>query len=116
MIQSELADLMQKGLSTEHTVESVSCFLEDIHGQYYVCALGAMIVGKFGDAKIASDAVEEEKYGSGKDDTVPTDYLNIAIRLLEIDSNLAQAIDQTHMLGTPADVIIQRLRQGTFLY
>lgn len=115
MRQSKMAELMQKGLSIKNVVESENCFLEDIYGKYYVCALGAMIIGKYGNAKEAFDAVENETF-NGVKANFPTDYLDVAIQLLDLDTNLAQAIDQTHMLGVPAEVIIQRLRQGTFPY
>jgi hypothetical protein len=115
MRQKELAELLRKGLSCKNVIESDNCFLEDIYGKYYVCALGALLVGKFGDGKTAYEAVEDEKY-NGQKVGFPTDYLDIAIGLLDIDSTLAQAIDQHHMLGVPAEAIIQRLRQGTFPY
>ena len=43
-------------------------------------------------------------------------YVDIAANLLEIDFDLAEAIDKTHMLGASATAITQRLGEGTFPY
>lgn len=118
--QKELASLIRKGLANEDVTESESCFLEDICGKFYVCALGAALVGKFGSARKAYDVVEKEREVSvelsGKDLTLSPDYLDIASRLLDIDFNLAEAIDKTHMLGVSALAIINSLEQQTFPY
>lgn len=118
--QKELAALIQSGLAEKNVAEAENCFLEDICGRFYVCALGAGLVGKFGSAREAFDAVERERETSvelaGKDLTLSPDYVDIASRLLEIDFNLAEAIDKTHMLGVPALAIINRLEQQSFPY
>jgi len=51
-----------------------------------------------------------------KDLTLLPGYVDIAANLLEIDFDLADAIDKTHMLGIPAAEIVSRLEQGTFPY
>lgn len=118
--QKELALLIQNGLANEDVMESENCFLEDISGKFYVCALGAGLVGKFGSAREAFDAVEKEKEVNielrGKELALAPGYVDIASRLLEIDFDLAEAVDKTHMLGVPALAIINRLEQRNFPY
>ena len=118
--QLELALLIGQGLNTENVFESETCFFEDIYGKFYVCALGAGIVGKFGSAKEAFERVDKEKDVyldlRNKALTLAPDYVDIAAELLNIDFLLAEAIDKTHMLGVPIMVITERLRQGTFPY
>jgi hypothetical protein len=118
--QKELAVLIQKGLKTENVVESENCFFEDVFGVFYVCALGAALVGKYGSANKAYELMEAEREVyvelTGKDLTLAPDYVDIAANLLEIDFDLAGAIDKTHMLGVPAASITERLYQGTFPY
>jgi hypothetical protein len=118
--QKELAGLIQKGLGTENVVESENCFFEDVFGKFYVCALGAALVGKFGSANKAFELMEAEREVyvelESKDLTLSPDYVDIAANLLEIDFDLAEAIDKTHMLGASAASITERLGQGTFPY
>ena len=118
--QKELASLIRKGLETEGVTESENCFFEDVFGVFYVCALGAALVGKSGCARRAYESMESEREVyvelSNKDLAVAPDYVDIAANLLEIDFDLAGAIDKTHMLGVPAAAIIERLKQGTFPY
>lgn len=118
--QKELATLIQKGLLAENVTEFDGCFLRDASGKFYVCALGAGLVGKFGSANKAYSAMEAEREVyvelESKDLTLLPDYVDIAANLLEIDFALAEAIDKTHTLGVPAASIIERLEQGTFPY
>lgn len=118
--QKELAALIKKGLANKDVMESEGCFLEDISGKFYVCALGAALVGKFGSARTAYNAVEKEREVSvelsGKELALAPDYADIASRLLEVDFDLAEAVDKTHMLGVPALAIINRLEQQNFPY
>ena len=69
--QKELASLIERGLQTEHVAESEGGFFEDVFGKFYVCALGAGLVGKYGSATTAYESVEAEKevhlQMSGKD-------------------------------------------------
>jgi len=118
--QKELASLIERGLETQHVTESEGCFFEDVFGTFYVCALGAGLVGKYGSATTAYESVEAGKEVqvemSGKELAISPDYVDIAANLLDIDFALAEAIDKTHMLGVPAMAIIERLREGTFPY
>ncbi len=118
--QKQLAVLIQKGLESDNVQESENCFFEDVFGKFYVCALGAGLIGKFGSANKAYELMEKEKEVrvklSNKDVTLVPDYVDFAANLLEIDFELAGAIDKTHMLSVPASSIIERLKQGTFLY
>lgn len=120
MKQKELAHLIQKGLRAKDVRESENCFFEDIDGTFYVCALGAGLVGKFGCARTAFETMEQMREFhirlKDKDLTLAPDHVDIAAALLEMDFDLAAAIDKTHMLGVPAEAIIQRLKQGTFPY
>jgi hypothetical protein len=118
--QKELATLIRNGLSAENVKESENCFFEDILGRYYVCALGAGLIGKFGSATEAHKLMEAERELhvelSTKDLTLSPDYVDIAANLLDIDFYLANAIDKTHMLGIPAAEIVTRLEEGSFPY
>jgi hypothetical protein len=118
--QKELAAFIRQGLESENVEESENCFFEDIPGKYYVCALGAGLIGKFGSADKAYESMESKREVqveiSCKDFTLLPDYVDIAANLLEIDFDLAEAIDKTHMLGVPAAWIISRLQQATFPY
>ncbi len=71
---------------------------EDVFGKFYVCTLGAGLVGKFGSANTAYEFVEAEKEVqvemSGKDLAVSLGYVVIAANLLDIDFALAEAIDK----------------------
>ena len=114
-VQKGLAALIRKGLESENVRESENCFFEDVFGKFYVCALGAGLVGKFGSAEKAHAVMEAEREVhvelSNKDLTLVPDYVDIAANLLEIDFELAGAIDKTYMLGVPAASIIDRLEQ-----
>ena len=118
--QKQLAVLIGKGLQADNIQESENCFFEDILGRYYVCALGAGLIGKFGSAAEAYKRMETERELhvelSTKDLTLSPDYVDIAANLLEIDFDLANAIDKTHMLGVPATAIVSRLEEGSFPY
>ena len=118
--QKQLAVLIGKGLEADDIQESENCFFEDILGRYYVCALGAGLIGKFGSAAEAYKRMEAERELhvelSTKDLTLSPDYVDIAANLLEIDFDLANAIDKTHMLGIPAAEIVSRLEEGSFPY
>ncbi len=59
--QKELASLIERGLQTEHVAEWEGCFFEDVFGKFYVCALGAGLVGEYGSATTAYESVEAEK-------------------------------------------------------
>jgi hypothetical protein len=116
--QKELAALIRKGLESDNVKESENCFFEDVFGKFYVCALGAGLVGKFGSAEKAHSVMEMEmevhvELGN-KDLTLVPDYVDIAANLLEIDFDLAGAIDKTHMLDPAAASSIERLEQGIF--
>ncbi len=118
--QKQLAVLIGKGLTMEDIQESENCFFEDILGKYYVCALGAGLIGKFGSATEAHNRLETERELhvelSTKDLTLSPEYVDIAANLLEIDFDLANAIDKTHMLGIRAAEIVSRLEEGSFPY
>ena len=95
--QKELAVLIREGLEKENVEESENCFFEDIFGRFYVCALGAGLVGKYGSATQAYSAMEAEREVhvelQSKNLTLTPDYVDIAANLLEIDFDLAGAID-----------------------
>ena len=118
--QKQLAALIEKGLAADNIQESENCFFEDILGRFYVCALGAGLIGKFGSANEAYKLMQAERELhaelSTKDLTLSPDYVDIAANLLEIDFDLANAIDKTHMLGVPAAEIVSRLEEGSFPY
>ena len=118
--QKELTSLIERGLQTERVAESEGCFFEDVFGKFYVCALGAGLVGEYGSATTAYESVEAEKevhlQMSGKDLVISPGYVDVAANLLDIDFALAEAIDKAPLLGVPAMAIIKRLKQGTFPY
>lgn len=118
--QKELASLIEGGLATENVSESESCFFEDVFGNFYVCALGAALVGKFGSARKAYERVAAEKEIhielESRGLALLPGYVDIAADLLEIDFELANAIDKTHLLGASAMAITKRLGQETFPY
>ncbi len=118
--QRELALLIKKGMEEENVTESESCFFEDVFGNFYVCALGAAVVGKFGSARKAYERVEAEREVhvelESRGLALSPGYVDIAADLLDIDFDLAEAIDKTHMLGASAMAITQRLGEGTFPY
>jgi hypothetical protein len=119
--QRELALLIKKGMEEENVTESESCFFEDVFGNFYVCALGAAVVGKFGTARKAYELIEAEREVhvelESRELALLPGYVDIAAAaLLDIDFDLADAIDKTHMLGASATAITQRLGEGTFPY
>ncbi len=107
-------------MAEENVTESESCFFEDVFGNFYVCALGAAVVGKFGSARKAYELIEAEREVhvelESRGLSLSPGYVDIAANLLDIDFDLAEAIDKTHMLGASATAITQRLGQGTFPY
>ena len=118
--QRELALLIEKGMEEKNVTESESCFFEDVFGNFYVCALGAALVGKFGSARKAYERIEAEREVhvelESRELALLPGYVDIAANLLEIDFDLAEAIDKTHMLGASATAITQKLGEGTFPY
>lgn len=116
--QKELASLIQQGLLAKNVEESENCFFEDISGTFYVCALGAALVGKFGSARKAFEAMEAGRELhfelAAKQLALAPDYVDIAAELLDIDFALASAIDKNHMLGASAALIADKLAQGSF--
>ncbi len=118
--QRELALLIQKGMEEENVTESESYFFEDMFGNFHVCALGAGLIGKFGSARKAYELVQAEREVhvelESREMVLFPEYVDIAAALLEIDFDLAEAIDKTHMLGVPAMVITKRLGEETFPY
>ena len=118
--QRELALLIENGLKIENVFEVGNTFFEEIFGNFYVCALGAAVVGKFSSVQTAYEEVEAEREVCcelrGKDLALAPDYVDIAARLLGIDFPLARMIDKEHMLGIRAATIINKLKQGSFPY
>ena len=119
--QKELAVLINKGLATENVEESENCFFEDISGKFYVCALGAALVGKFGSPNKALELIDFEreahlKLCANENSNAGFAYADIAAELLEIDFDLADAIDKTQMLGAPATEIAEKLAESCFPY
>ena len=117
--QKELAELILKGLSKENTREATEYFIENIYETFYVCALGAGIVGKFGSAHKAMKIVELEKikyYYSQKNElcSCPLSYLNIVSSLLGIDFHLAETINKAHILTRSAAKVVEKLKKENF--
>ncbi len=98
----------------------LAAYNQEVFGNFYVCALGAAVVGKFGSARKAYKRVEAEREVhvelESRELALLPGYVDIAANLLDIDFDLAEAIDKTHMLGVSAMAITQRLGEGTFPY
>jgi hypothetical protein len=118
--QKELASLIQKGLKMENVIESKNCFFDYVLGRFHACALGFGLIGRFGSVQKAFDAFEAEKGDriefEKKDWSLGPYYLDIVSSLLEIDYDLADAIDKKHILGDSVITIIQKLEQEGFSY
>jgi hypothetical protein len=114
--QKEIASLIQKGLETGNVTESENCFFEDVSGKFSMSAL----LGRLWWAKTAYEPVESEKEVyvqlAGIGLALSLGYVDIAANLLDIDFDLADAVDRTHMLGVPAIAIIEKLGQESFPY
>lgn len=114
MNRKELARLMQSGLATPQVYESSDCFLEDLHGKFQVCALGAALVGKFQNPFVARQALEEAKELSLRVSGGEADYVNLAADLLEINYDVADYLDKAHMLGIPIAELATSLTENPF--
>lgn len=117
--QTELASFIRNGLKAENVRESENCFFEDVSGKFFVCALGAALVGKFGSPNKALELIDFEreaylKLCADKNSDSGFAYADIAAELLEIDFDLADAIDKTHILGASALEIAERLAESSF--
>ncbi len=52
----------------------------------------------------------------GRGLSLAPEYIDIAVILLDIEFNLAEAIDKAHMLGASADFISFQLSETSFNY
>ena len=91
---AELADLMERGFQTEGVIIDRRHFLSDCKDHYRACALGAALVGLYESPAAACQAVRVHEPSQGED------VASVASELLDIDCNVAAAIERTHLNGT----------------
>lgn len=103
---------MESGLRLPNVCESHAYFIARSGGVYYLCALGAAVVGKaFHDGQIAG---WEKMPPTGPTVSTSVHHVAHAAEVLGIDYALANSIDLAHMNGCSITWIVRGLRKGKF--
>jgi len=105
-----VAGLIEKGLAQTHVRESHTDFLNFYSADdssWRVCALGAGVVGKYGDPSTA-----ERAYNENVQSPSLKSFESFAAEKLGIPVSLAKRINTLHCSMIPATEIITRLRRG----
>ena len=102
----ELSELMERGINMEGVHDNYRHFLvwDEQIKRYHACALGAAIVGLYGDPEIAHQAVV---------DHLPRVPADIASELLDIEPEFAKTIEREHRKYDSVKVICWLLSGAT---
>jgi hypothetical protein len=98
---NRIAGYIRKGLRM-NVEESKDCWLDSFDGQYYACALGLAVIGKFGlrkGSKIFYENLNRNDYAE----------LKAFSEILQIQPLLVEEISKLHNMGLPAIEIAECL-------
>lgn len=101
--QELLADLIELGINTPYVCESVLTFLRPCEQKYFVCALGAACVGKFGVDIYTEYAYQNLPYRRFTEEKMP-----------EFSKILLNKVANDHVNSYRIEQILIKLRENKY--